>query len=201
MPEPLLTTRSLSFERDGVPVFGPVDLVVQAGDVLELLGPNGSGKTTLLRALAGLNLDIEGAREAHVPLAYVGHRLGLNATLTGYEQLRWYAALAGAPADPERIREALARTGVPAAFDAPCHRLSEGQQRRVALARLLVDDAARLWLLDEPLTSLDESGREMVLELLDQHRQAGGATVCATHQRLGLDSRELWLAPSREALA
>lgn len=196
--EPLLVARKLTYERDGVPVFQAVDLELSPGGVVELLGPNGSGKTTLLRCLAGLNVDFRGELHCRAAVAYAAHRSGLNPALTATENLAWYAALSTSEATStgtskishvgprgvaDALREALSRVGVEHTADSPCGQLSAGQQRRVMLARLLVDPAT-LWLLDEPLTALDQGGRALVGELIDGHRAAGGAVVCATHQRL-----------------
>ncbi len=200
-PEPLLVARKLTYERDGLPVFEAVDLELRSGGVVELLGPNGSGKTTLLRCLAGLNIDYRGELQCRSAVAYVAHRSGLNPALSAVENLAWYAALSTSgteletkQADPassanDAFREVLSQVGVDHVADAPCGQLSAGQQRRVMLARLLVDPAL-LWLLDEPLTAHDHAGRALVGELIDGHRGAGGAVVCATHQRLDRDDTQ-----------
>ena len=188
--EPLLVARKLTYERGGLPVFEAVDLDLCAAGLVELLGPNGSGKTTLLRCLAGLNVDFRGELQCRVGVAYAAHRSGLNPALTAMENLAWYAALSAldgaTDGEPDKLRLALSRIGVGHTADALCGQLSAGQQRRVMLARLLVDPAV-LWLLDEPLTALDHAGRALVGELIDGHRAAGGAVVCATHQRLDRD--------------
>ena len=202
MPEPLLVARKLTYERDGVPVFKAVDLELCPGGIVEVLGPNGSGKTTLLRCLARLNVDFRGELQCRVEVAYTAHRSGLNPALTAIENLAWYAALSSVDTAAEgvtdQLHDALSRVGVDRGADAPCGQLSAGQQRRVMLARLLVDPAP-LWLLDEPLTALDRAGRALVGELIDGHRAAGGAVVCATHQPLGRDDVEtLVLTPGEE---
>ncbi len=200
-PEPLLVARKLTYERDGLPVFEAVDLELRSGGMVELLGPNGSGKTTLLRCLAGLNIDFRGELQCHAAVAYVAHRRGLHPALSAVENLAWYAALStsdteletkqagSASSADDAFREALSQVGVDHVAHAPCGQLSAGQQRRVMLARLLVDPAL-LWLLDEPLTALDHAGRALVGELIDGHRGAGGAVVCATHQRLDRDDTQ-----------
>ena len=211
-PEPLLVARKLTYERDGLPVFEAVDLELRSGGVVELLGPNGSGKTTLLRCLAGLNIDFRGELQRRTAVAYVAHRSGLNPALSAVENLAWYAALSTSDTELETrqagtansaddaFREALSQVGVDHVADAPCGQLSAGQQRRVMLARLLVDPAL-LWLLDEPLTALDQAGRALVGELIDGHRGAGGAVVCATHQRLDRDDTQtLELIPGAPVL-
>jgi heme exporter protein A len=179
----LLRASALTCERDGRRLFQKLDLTIAAGDVMELRGPNGSGKTTLLRCLAGLTADYEGSVERRLPTAYCGHRGGLKGELTPLENLRWYAALAGDRADARSLRETLDAMGLEGYALTPCQQLSAGQQRRAALARLRLT-RARLWLLDEPLTSLDEDGCALVRELLEAHRRNGGGAICATHTAL-----------------
>jgi heme exporter protein A len=166
-------------------LFDNLDLDIGLGDVIELSGPNGSGKTTLLRCLAGLTGDFDGHIERTGALRYVGHRGGLNPQLSPLENLKWYAAIEGADADDEVLSGLLTRVGLPGYELTPCQHLSAGQQRRAALARLGLDNAA-LWLLDEPYTALDDAGCALVRELLEHHRAGGGAALCATHQPLQL---------------
>jgi len=164
-------------------LFEDLSLDVRPGDVIELTGPNGSGKTTLLRCLAGLTGDFDGEVAHTGPFSYVGHRGGLNLQLTPLQNLRWSAAIEGTDASTERLSSLLARVGLAGYELTPCQQLSAGQQRRAALARLGFGSAA-LWLLDEPLTALDDAGCALVRELLERHRNAGGAALCATHQSL-----------------
>jgi heme exporter protein A len=176
-------------ERDGRLLFDHLDLRLGSGDCLEVLGPNGSGKSTLLRALAGLYPDYSGTIAVADSL-YLGHRSGISGLLTAEENLRWYRALRPGGA---AVGEALTRLGMAGYERVPCQQLSAGQQRRVALARLLVCRAP-VWLLDEPLTALDDRGREQVAALIEAQLDGGGVVVCATHQPLGVAAaRELLL--------
>ena len=109
--------------------------------------------------------------------------MGLNGLLTAEENLRWYQTLQPGTVD---LAAALERVGMRGYERVPCHRMSAGQQRRIALARLLLCDAT-LWLLDEPFTALDSQGQEMVRQLIFEHVQRDGAVVCATHQPLALE--------------
>ena len=187
----LLSAHALSCERDGRTLFEGLSLELKAGDLVELSGANGSGKTTLLRILAGLAGAYSGRVHATEPrpgwVHYLGHRAGLNATLSPLENLRWYASVAGDGRDGGRCAHALACVGLVGYEDTPCQQLSAGQQRRAALSRLLLG-GARVWLLDEPLTALDADGAQLVRKLLIRHREEGGAAVCATHQPLGVDA-------------
>ena len=168
-------------------LFEGLSLDIRPGDVIELTGPNGSGKTTLLRCLAGLTGDFDGEVTRASALSYVGHRGGLNLQLTPLQNLRWSAAIEGSDASRERMSALLDRVGLAGYEHTPCQQLSAGQQRRAALARLAFGSAA-LWLLDEPLTALDDAGCAFVRELLERHRRAGGAALCATHQPLQIDA-------------
>ena len=178
-----------------------------AGQALQLLWPNGAGKTSLLRAIAGL-LPVEAGQvrwrgqdtEADPltfcrDLAYLGHDLALKGDLTAGENLRYSLALRGRVA-PAHIDAALATVGLTAVQEQLVRRLSAGQQRRVALARLTLWDA-RLWLLDEPAANLDAAGQALVVAAIEAHAAAGGVAVIATHQPLALSTgvSSLWHSP------
>ncbi len=181
MASPLLDITEVACEREGRELFAHLSLQVHPGECVELTGPNGSGKSTLLRCITGLFPDYEGSIVAAATL-FVGHKPGVSALLTPVENLRWYQALTDSA---DSAIAALARVGLGGYEDVRCQNLSAGQHRRVCLARLLVCQAP-LWLLDEPFTALDDSGRSLVRELINAHCEEGGAVVCATHQPLGL---------------
>ena len=185
---------ALACERDGRLLFEGLELRVQAGDMLQVSGPNGSGKSSLLRLLAGLMQPSDGEvrlagrllAEQHIELArnllWLGHAAGIKGLLTAEENLAWLCAL-HRPASREAIAEALGAVGLRGFEDVPCHTLSAGQQRRVALARLYLD-AAPLWILDEPFTALDKQGVNQFELHLAQHCQQGGMVVLTTHHQL-----------------
>ncbi len=169
---------------------------VDAGSILHLRGGNGAGKTSLIRVLAGLTPPESGAvrygsdrvsphsiryREC---LRYIAHRDGVKLELTARENLRIAARLLSA-ASAEEVDATLDRVGLDMLGGRRCAELSAGQRRRVALARLLLGNGA-LWLLDEPLTSLDAAGVQLVQALVREHLAAGGIAVLATHQPLPL---------------
>lgn len=183
MSRPLLNARGLTCVVAGQRLFAALDLAVLPGDLVEVRGPNGCGKSTLLRCLAGLYRPEDGHVERRAPFMYLGHRAGLSADMTPLENLRWFAAIDGARVEQAMLAEAMDRVGLGAARFDRCGMLSAGQQRRAALARLLVGRAC-VWLLDEPLTALDDAGCALTRGFIDEHRARGGATVCATHRAL-----------------
>ncbi|HET7921180.1 MAG TPA: cytochrome c biogenesis heme-transporting ATPase CcmA [Gammaproteobacteria bacterium] len=163
------------------------------GEALRLAGANGAGKTSLMRVLAGLaspetgqvrwnGRQLADSTEFRRALAYLGHANGLKSNLSPSENLAAQTAMSQ-PASPPAIHAALGRLGLEACMHQPCGSLSMGQQRRTALARLLLADAA-LWLLDEPLTALDAAGAAVLTSLLHEHLTHGGLVVFATHQSL-----------------
>jgi heme exporter protein A len=177
----LLKISELGCRRDGRELFDHLGFSVAAGDCVELLGPNGSGKSTLLRCVAGLYMDFSGVVES-APSLYWGHKLGVSHLLSAQENLSWYAGITGGDHD---VGAALGRVGMAGYEDVACRNMSAGQQRRVALARMLLG-ARELWLLDEPLTALDAEGQGLVRELMSEHLAGGGGVLCATHQPLGV---------------
>jgi len=192
----LLNLEGLACERDHRLLFQHLDLTLLQGEILELTGPNGSGKTTLLRCLAGLSSDFEGEIEIGSFL-YLGHASGISSLLTARENQHWYASLTGLEVTDSELDTALARVGLDGYQNVPCGQLSAGQKRRVVLSRLLFSQAL-LWLLDEPLTALDQQGITLIGELMREHSARDGGVLYATHQSLTLPNlRELDLAVHR----
>ena len=190
----LLQARGLFCERDDRVLFSDLAFSLHRGELLQVQGSNGSGKTSLLRILCGLNSSYEGElfwdgvpidedRETFLAsLLYLGHRVGVNKILTARENLRWSAAL-HAPKTDQDIDAALAAVGLMGYADIACRNMSAGQQQRVSLARLLLSPA-RLWVLDEPFTTLDVSGVKILENLLAAHVSQGGAVLLTTHHQL-----------------
>ncbi|WP_114418732.1 cytochrome c biogenesis heme-transporting ATPase CcmA [Marinospirillum perlucidum] len=191
---PLLTVRQLDCERDERQLFSSLDLDIYPGDLLQLEGPNGAGKTSLLRVLAGLLPASSGevfwqgepvkqvSDDYYRSLVFIGHLAGIKPELTPLENLRWYAALEGFTQE-EDLEKALVGVGLSGFEDQPCHQLSAGQKRRVALARLLFTQRP-LWLLDEPFTALDKEGVAAMEALLVAHVADGGAIILTSHHAL-----------------
>jgi heme exporter protein A len=201
-PSPLTEQRDASLEGDRLcaqrgyaTLFAEVSFAVRDGSALVVTGRNGSGKTTLLRMLAGLTApaagEIRWRRSATRPfdarlraaVAFNGHLPALKDELTAEENLAQWISLGDRPAASASIRDALAAVALERRRSLPVRLLSQGQRRRIGLARLRLSQRP-LWILDEPLTALDSDGIDVLRNLLDAHLEAGGICVAASHQPL-----------------
>ena len=177
----LLEATQVAIERGDRRLLSDVDLSVSGGEIWQLVGANGVGKTSLLRGLAGVaRLGVTGEIRHAGAFLYLGHASALKSSLSPVDNLRWHPA-SDVTASVSRICEALAAVNLAGYEYRPVGSLSAGQQRRVALARLLLSDAP-LWLLDEPFTALDVAGCEWLEARVREHVNAGGATVFTSHQ-------------------
>jgi len=196
-PLAMLSAVNLFCERDDRVLFRDLDFSLAQGQIVQVRGSNGSGKTTLLRILCGLNDGYEGsihwygdelsdrADEFAAALLYIGHRAGVNKVLTPLENLRWSCSLQSAVSEAQLL-DALSTVGLRGFEYSACFGLSAGQQQRVALARLLLSPA-KLWVLDEPFTTLDIKGVRLLESLLTSHAQQGGSVLVTTHHPLKID--------------
>lgn len=187
-----LRVQSVSCTRGYRELFADLTMSLEASQVLRVEGENGSGKTSLLRILAGLALPAAGEvfwndLPASDPdacyfqdMLYLGHKPGIKFELTPVENLCMFRSLFGAKTD-NGIEEALYQMGLYGFEDVPCANLSAGQKRRVALAQLLMSQA-KLWILDEPYTSLDVAAVAFLEEVFKKHVQGGGSLIITSHQ-------------------
>ncbi|MCH7835079.1 MAG: cytochrome c biogenesis heme-transporting ATPase CcmA [Proteobacteria bacterium] len=192
-----LSATGLTLFRGDRCLFEDVGFALDAGQLLLLEGPNGSGKTSLLKAIVGmLELEagavywdgdpvLEQRQLFHGSLAWMAHRVGFKADLTLVENLRFEAVLR--PQVAVDIDDILERVDVARLKRLPMRSLSAGQQRRVALARMLLADVP-LWLMDEPYTNLDREGSILVAGVVNEHLAGGGLCVMAAHQDVDIDA-------------
>jgi heme exporter protein A len=196
----LLEVQGLTCFRQDRCLFADLDFNLNAGDICQIEGPNGAGKSTLLRALLGLFRPDEGqilwqkqpvAKQQELffqDVLYLGHKFAISADLTPLQNLESWLQLHSTK--QQDFEFALKQVGLAELQDIPCHSLSAGQHRRVALARLWLS-AAKLWVLDEPFTAIDKAGVKMLQQKFQQHMEQGGIILITTHQDLSLQFETL----------
>lgn len=194
----MLEVINLACVRGDNQLFEDLSFVLAEGEVLYVHGPNGSGKTTLLRAICGLVIPEAGeivwdgketrklAEDYRRHIAYFGHLNGLKEELTALENLAISAHLAGVDVTEEEISSVLAKLGVEVCQELPASVLSQGQKKRTALARFVLNKS-KLWILDEPFTALDVAAVAVLQTVITEHVQQGGMVVLTTHQEVELE--------------
>jgi len=205
----MLEGKDLACERGGRALFSHLGFTLGDGELLQVQGANGSGKTSLLRMVCGLTPAADGEirwngtaiaalGEAYrESLLYLGHHNAIQDSLTARENLSATAALSGLVLSEREAGEALRRIGLRGREDFPTRFLSQGQKRRVALARLMWSKA-RLWVLDEPFVALDAAALALLAETIAAHLGRGGLAVLTSHQEVaiaGISAQTLNLSP------
>ena len=176
-----LVATDLACRRGDRVLFGGVNLSLGAGDALQVAGPNGIGKSSLLRIVAGLLRPFAGSVASEGAIGLVDEKPALDPDLPLGRALAFWQRVDGCDS-AARNAETM---GIDGLLDVPVRYLSTGQRKRAALARLL-NQAPRIWLLDEPLNGLDSEARDRVHALIAAHCAAGGICLAASHQPIEL---------------
>ena len=193
-----LELRQVECVRGRRSLFKDLSLRVLPGQLLRLQGANGAGKTSLLRMICGLLAPASGEvlwrgqpvhalrEEFGKDLVYLGHAAALKDDLSALENLVAGSVLGGTAVSAPSARAALAAAGLKGRERAPARVLSQGQRKRVALARLVLGGASPLWVLDEPFNALDTAATAWLLGLITEQTARGGIVVLTSHQSVGL---------------
>lgn len=196
-----LQGQELTCIRDDRTLFSHLSFQLKPSQTLLIEGRNGSGKTSLLRMLCGIRMPDEGhitwndndifklSTDYLGSLAYVGHKDGVKLDLTAGENLAFVKSL-GNPEHQISNQSALDAVFLSGYDDVPARKMSAGQQRRLALARLIVT-RSQLWILDEPFTSLDTQGIELIENLIRKHLSNGGMLVMSSHHAVTLEKQSI----------
>lgn len=188
----MLIAKKITFiEKESI-LLNEISLVLNYGDVIRIEGNNGAGKTTLLKIITGMihpdsgdisweNISIFKLKEDYYSkIIYLGHKLALKGDLTVSENLQFYSLLARENKSNITFESIIDQLNLGNYSDILVRNLSEGQKRRVALARLWHSDA-KLWILDEPFTAIDYELKQQLIKLFDSHIENGGMILYTSH--------------------
>ncbi len=197
-----LSVCGLELERGERLLFRGLAFEAPPGTLVRLAGENGTGKTSLLRLLTGLMVPDAGEilykgesitklrEDFHRDLVYIGHMNGVKDDLSARENVRIAARLGNLIVTDSQINEALGAVGLTDFTEHTTGELSQGQRRRVALARLFVSEMKPVWILDEPFTALDVQSVANLSDAVARHVRAGGIVIYTTHQECAVDVPE-----------
>jgi heme ABC exporter ATP-binding subunit CcmA len=192
MSAPYLEIKGLKKTYDMKPILRGIDIALDKGKCMAVLGANGTGKTTLSRILACLtrpsagtvridSLDIgQDAQQVRLLVGFVGHQPNLYDELTVMENLLFFGRMYSVKKARERATTLLQKVGLARRSSERVGTLSRGQLQRLSLARALLH-SPRLLLLDEPDTGLDDEGIELLEAFIKEHAEQGGTTLFTTH--------------------
>ena len=194
-----LQAKGLELERGERLLFSGLHFDAPAGTLVRLAGANGTGKTSLLRLLTGLMRPTEGEilykgrpigklrEDYYRDLVYIGHLNGVKDDLSALENVRIGARMGNLRVPEEELLAALGKVGLSDFARNTTGELSQGQRRRVALARLFVSEAKPVWILDEPFVALDAASVANLAAIIAEHVRAGGIVIYTTHQEYAID--------------
>ncbi len=174
----MISLNNLSHDIRGKSLFSNISVSIFPGAIVKIIGNNGSGKSTFLRILAGIQNQKSGIIYTDIEkVAYIGHNIAVKDDMTVLEQLEFWAAITG---DEILIPAAVRYMRIEDILGCYCYRLSSGNKQKVAISRLLVSDA-KIWILDEVDSSLDEENLELLKNLIISKTSNGGIVVYSSH--------------------
>jgi len=203
----ILKVKNLNCQRSGKVVLQGLNFEVEAGKNVEIIGSNGSGKTTLLRLLLGFINDYDGdiywndskvpskLQEKDIHCFYQGHQIGIKPLLTVYENLKFSSS--GFNSSEEEITSVANKVGIKTFLNRQSASLSAGQKRRIAIGRWLLKDF-NLYLIDEPFTTLDDEGVELIKGVVTELNNRGASFLITGHRPSELNSKKIYLEVENE---
>ena len=192
----ILVNSATCYKNDNL-IFNDINLALKNSDIALISGSNGSGKTTLIKSICGIqdlesgsvlinDIDIQNKNSTYVEnIIYVGHKNSLNNHLTVYENLEYLSALdlSIKPNNKAKVEEAMKYFDIFKYKDYPVENLSEGNKKKTSLARLVMTEK-KIWVLDEPLSFLDDKSADIFINLISKNQENKGITILSSHTDL-----------------
>jgi heme exporter protein A len=194
----MLSLHSLSFILENKTFYQNISMTILPSSIVYIQGKNGSGKTSLLRMLAGIQLPSTGKitfSKNSLPInqlnkpycTYIGHSFGIKLELTVLENIEFWAKIYNSE---QLVNAAIVYFSLQDVVNTKCYELSAGNQKKVALSRLLAC-RSKLWLLDEVDSNLDSINKELLLNLVISHADNGGIVFITSHNPPEIKSAQI----------
>ena len=189
-----ISVNSATCYKNNVAIFNDINVSLKNGDIALITGANGSGKTTLIKSISGIqnlesgaillnNININHQDSNFVEnIIYIGHKNSLNSDMTVYENLVYLRALDSSTKikDDSRIEEAMNYFDIHKYKDYFVSELSEGNKKKTSLARLIISEK-KIWILDEPMSNLDNFSIEIFIKLIKKNQKNKGISILSSH--------------------
>ena len=189
-----ISVNSATCFKNNNTIFSDMNISLKKGEIAMITGPNGSGKTTLIRSLVGIqnlesgnilinNKDISDHNSNFTEkILYIGHKNSLNGDMTVIENLEYLGALdlSSNVSNGDKIKSALDYFDIYKYKNYLVSDLSEGNKKKTSLARIIMSEK-KLWMLDEPLSFLDDKSSDILIKLILKNQKADGISIVSSH--------------------
>ena len=197
----MILVKDLSIERSNRKIFENINLSLTPGKIILLRGKNGSGKTTLLKSIINIIEPSSGSiywkgkplkknlYDFYNHITYIADRTSSLSKLTVKENINIWKKIFLSKIDKSQIENILKTLRLDVYLNKRANSLSFGETKKLELLRLIIEDK-KIWILDEPLSNLDDETIDIIEQTFQDHRSKEGAIIFSSHQNSGIGLSE-----------
>ncbi len=189
----MLFAQNISLDRSGREIFKDINLSLASGKIIILKGKNGSGKTSLLKTILNILEPSSGSiywkgkilnnnlYDYYNNLTYIGDRTTSIKQLSVYENVKIWKKIFLSNINYTQIHDVLSILNLDSFSNAKVNTLSLGEMKKLELLRLIIENK-KIWILDEPLSNLDQDSMSLIEQTFNDHRKNEGSIIFSSHQ-------------------